>query len=415
MVQNAGVTEPGGTEIVCAECGTVNSTSETFCAGCGAFLEWQTRTQPTVPGPKPVIPQAGRTAQGRTSPGRSTGPQRSGRSLKAQVSTNTLRGEAGSTLPLQIDLHNLGTTVDRISVELLGPAEEWATIEPPAINLLPGTSGTITVTIQLPGRSEVPGPVVDYGLGIRSSQHPAESILRRGEIQIESFTDVQARLRPTVLRASGPARATVSVSNDGIAPVSLTLTGDDAEGILEFGFAPPRIDLAPRSTGDVTVRIAPREGSRQDQPHPVSFAIVLVETDGPSQRLDGTYIPETPPPPAPPRVEAPAAPPPPAVVTVTSGRSGLGPWGCVIGILVGLIVAIGAVSLVGYLACSANEQCSAACLEGGLSSPGCTVCELGFDAPWCSPTGVDPAPQEPAPVDPDQPDVGTGEEPAPEN
>lgn len=403
------MTEPGGTEIVCAECGTVNSTADKFCAGCGAFLEWQTRTQPVVPGPKPVAPQAGRTT-----PGRTTGPS-SGRSLKAHVSANTLRGEAGSTLHLQIDLHNLGTTVDRIGVELLGPAEKWATIEPPAVNLLPGTSGTITVTFVLPGKSEVPGPVVDYGLGIRSSEHPAESILRRGEIQIESFSDFQARLRPTVLRARGPASATVSVSNDGIAPVSLTLTGDDTEGVLDFRFARPRLDLPPRSTGDVAVRIAPRDADRQEQPHPVSFAIVLAETDGRTQRLDGTYIPEAPPPPEPPRIETPAPPPAPAVVTVTSGRSGLGPWGCLIGALVGLIVAIGAVSLVGYLACSANEQCSQACLEGGLSSPGCTVCELGFDAPWCSSTGVDPAPQEPAPVDPDQPDVGTGEEPAPEN
>lgn len=396
------MTEPAGRDVVCAQCGTANPADATFCAGCGAFLEWQTRTQPAASGPKPVAPQPARAGSGRSTHTRSTGPQRSGRSLKAHMSTTLLQGEAGSSLPLTVELHNLGTTVDRITVEILGPAEAWASIEPPALNLLPGTSGSITVTFRLPTKSQLTSPVVDFGLGIRSAEHPRESLLKRGEIQIETFSEFEARLRPTVLRARGRAQAAVAVANAGITPLSLVLSGDDSEGVLDFVFAPEHLQLEPRSDAEVSVRVAPRDLARGDHPDPVTFTITVSEAGGQSHQLTGTYVPVPPPPlePEPPRPPVQQTAPAPVVVQSGSGRS---PWGCLVGLLLGLVVAALVVGGIGYAICSSNEQCRATCIDSGLSSQGCNLCDFGLGGPFCQ-----DAPD--APVDPVVPDDVQGPE-----
>lgn len=371
------MTQPHEADIVCTDCGAVNKAGAKFCVRCGTFLEWQTRTQSVPSGPSAVPPSAGRPS--RSTP---TGSRDDGHALIAHMSTHTLVGEAGSTVDLTISLHNRGSTVDQLSVVVLGPAEAWADIEPAFVNLLPDARATVTIAFRLPRREDVEQTTVDFGVGIRSREHPEQSVLKRGEIQVEAFTDFTATMRPSVLRARAEATTTVELTNRGTTAVSASLQAEDAEDALQLSFSPGQLHVSPRTSGQATLHVRPRVVRRGGQPETHRFSVTVSTPDGRQEQLDGTYITVPEPAPATPTPPPAPTPAPPVVQQVPYPRR-RGPWGCLIGLLVGLVVAVAVVGGIAWAVCQSNDQCRSACLDDGFDSPGCNLCDL-VGEPFCS-------------------------------
>ena len=56
----------------------------------------------------------------------------------ASLATKSVRVEPGAGASLEIRVRNTGQVVDQFSLDILGDAAPWTTVEPPSLSLFPG-------------------------------------------------------------------------------------------------------------------------------------------------------------------------------------------------------------------------------------------------------------------------------------
>ena len=272
--------------IICTKCGQNNEGGATFCARCSAFLEWTGERVEERPTPGPVTPQAVPATRS-THP--STVPVPPDRLVLTTLSNSVQTVDPGNQAVFTLEVRNLGPTVDRLAIEVLGDVAAWAEVEPPALNLMPGTSGTATVRFRPPRSSAMRAGDVSFGVGIRSAEHPGASVVERGVISITPFTELEVELAPRVTHGRRGGSVTVRAANAGNVPVSLALAGGDPENALGFRFTPSTLRIEPGATALASIAVSADGpflfGSRRSRP----FQIVATAADQPRRTLEGTF------------------------------------------------------------------------------------------------------------------------------
>src|SRR5256885_11121011 len=123
-------------------------------------------------------------------------------SVIARLSTPQLTVDPGGEAILEVLVRNNGRVVDEYTLEMLGEAAPWVTVDPPSISLFPGTDGMVRVTIQPPRASTTAARPVPFGVRVRSREDQDASVTEEGVIDVTAFADTIAELLPSTSRGS---------------------------------------------------------------------------------------------------------------------------------------------------------------------------------------------------------------------
>ena len=200
----------------------------------------------------------------------------------ATIENVTLEVDPGGQVSSDVRVRNTGMVVDRIVLEVLGAAAGWAEIEPPQLNLLPGTDATARVTFRPPRSAEVLAGDVDYAVRARSQEDPDGSVVEEGSVRVGEFDELTAELEPRTARGRRVAKFRLVVSNLGNHPVTTEISALDPDLLLNFRISPPTIVSQPGTSTFVKIRSAPRKRFVRGPDTSLPFqAFVLPETEAP--------------------------------------------------------------------------------------------------------------------------------------
>jgi hypothetical protein len=223
--------------VVCRKCGRQNAAGTTFCASCGAFLEWtgeavdpDAQPSPRPPGPTPERPALPRAPQSAV--------------IVADLDPNDLRIEPGAEVAARIRIRNTGHVVDELSLAVEGEPGAWADVEPRSLNLYPGTEGGATVTFRVPRAASATAGVHPFGLAVRSRVSPTSSVVLPGRLEVLGFDAVTVEMVPRRRRGYRGARYELRVSSEGNRPATVGLTAVDPDGELRLEIRPPTSTVA---------------------------------------------------------------------------------------------------------------------------------------------------------------------------
>jgi hypothetical protein len=177
----------------------------------------------------------------------------------ATIENVTLEVDPGAETSCDVRVRNTGMVVDRVLLEVLGEAADWAEIEPPQLNLLPGTDGTARVIFRPPRSSDVLAGLVDFAVRARSQEDPDGSVVEEGTVTVARFSELVAEMRPRTVRARRRARFRLIVSNLGNHPLNTEISALDADAELDFRIHPEVIVTRPGTSTFVKLRAAPRK------------------------------------------------------------------------------------------------------------------------------------------------------------
>ncbi|HEY1574362.1 MAG TPA: hypothetical protein VGG05_23700 [Pseudonocardiaceae bacterium] len=208
----------------------------------------------------------------------------------ATIETVTLDVDPGAEVSSEVRIRNTGMVVDRVLLEVLGAAADWAVIEPPQLNLLPGTDGVATVTFKPPRSSDVLAGTVDYAVRARSQEDPAGSVVEEGSVTVTRFTELTADMEPKTARGRRSANFRLVVSNLGNHPVTTEVSALDPDLLLNFRVRPPVVVAMPGTSTYVKLRAAPRKRFVRGPDKSLPFqAFVLPESAEPVT-VDGAVL-----------------------------------------------------------------------------------------------------------------------------
>jgi hypothetical protein len=208
----------------------------------------------------------------------------------ATIETVTLDVDPGGEVSSEVRVRNTGMVVDRVLLDVLGAAADWAVVEPPQLNLLPGTDGVATVTFRPPRSAEVLAGTVDYAVRARSQEDPAGSVVEEGSVTVTRFTELTAELEPKTARGRRAANFRLVVSNLGNHPVTTEVSALDPDLLLNFRLRPPVVVAVPGTSTYVKLRAAPRKRFVRGPDKSLPFqAFVLPESAEPVT-VDGAVL-----------------------------------------------------------------------------------------------------------------------------
>lgn len=200
----------------------------------------------------------------------------------------------GERIMVQVDLFNQGTAVDHFRIQVDDIPKEWVTIPQDTLQLMPGTRGALTFSLQPPRTEETKAGPHPYRLRVVSTLNTNEAASVTGRLVVKPFVDFYVDMRPTQLVNGQKAR--LLVKNQGNAPAEYRISGRDAGEAIRYSLQPDRLAATPgeRVVTEVTLSAKQRPfiGSRQMLP----FSLVIRTATEEQKNINGqlTVLPRLP-------------------------------------------------------------------------------------------------------------------------
>ncbi|MGW6131997.1 COG1470 family protein [Cellulomonas sp. NPDC055163] len=195
-----------------------------------------------------------------------------------------------AAVPLQI--YNNGELVEGYHLEVVGPAKGWASIEPEDVSLYPGASTTATVMFFPPRSAAVPAGELRFGVRVVPTEHPEETVVPEGAVEVLPFMETTAELVPRTSHGRRGAKVRVAVDNRGNQPVTVALRGADQADALRFGVKPAVSTVGSGNAAFTDLRVEPVRSMWRGQPRTLPYTATVEPRDGTPVTLDGTFVQE---------------------------------------------------------------------------------------------------------------------------
>jgi hypothetical protein len=167
--------------------------------------------------------------------------------------------QPGQQASCNVLVRNIGPVVDRIVLDVLGEAKDWAMVEPSELSLMPGTGEAARVVFRPPRASRPRAGEFPFALRAYSREDPEGSVIVEGSATLGPFTDIKAELVPKTSHARRRGRHRLIVENRGNTSASLEVSAADPDTALGFRFRPDLFFLEPGTATFVRLRVDPRK------------------------------------------------------------------------------------------------------------------------------------------------------------
>jgi len=217
---------------------------------------------------------------------RQTGPV----GISVTLDDSTPTAPAGTDTTCYVQIVNTGMVVDRITLDVLGEASEWAAVEPPVLNLLPAANGSVRVTFSPPRSPTVLAGEVPFAVRARSQEDPDGSSVEEGTVRVGSYHDLTSSIVPKTSTDKRSASHRLTIENRGNEALNIRLGGVDPDEALSFRFTPDLILAEPGTDTSVKVRVAPRKRFVRGSNKSLPFQVFTLPDDGEPVTTDATML-----------------------------------------------------------------------------------------------------------------------------
>ena len=200
---------------------------------------------------------------------------------------NVAPGESASC---EILVRNTGTVVDQFTLQVEGDAAVWAVVEPPALNLYPGSEPGVSTLRFFPPRSPqtASGPA-RFALRATSREDPSVSATARGVLNVAPYYDLAAELMPQTSQGRRRAEHRFLVNNQGNTRMRAAVNATDPDNLLRFNVTPSTLSADPGTDASATLQVRPQKlmylGNTLVRP----FEVTGVSEGAPALRAQGQF------------------------------------------------------------------------------------------------------------------------------
>lgn len=196
----------------------------------------------------------------------------------------------GSQAAVVLRVRNTGKIVDQFTVQVLGDAAPWSTVDPPTVSLFPGAEGSTTITFAPPRSPATRAGTLPFGVQVESKEDPAGSVVEEGTLEVAPFSDVSAEIVPRTSRGSTGATHDLALDNRGNVALSAIVKGLDPDRLLEFDVRPPALAADPGAAALAKVRVKPKRTFWRGPAVSRPFQLNVEIPDAPPLVLDGSLF-----------------------------------------------------------------------------------------------------------------------------
>ena len=154
------------------------------------------------------------------------------------VSQTEVRAKLGEEVELEITVRNLSEIVDVFLVDVEGVDVSWHELSVESSSLFPGDTIRSVLTFNVPEESGAIAKAYPFTVIARSRRDAEVREALDCTLVILPSYDFGASMNPQIVEAA-VGTYTITIENEGNAPVAFGLRGSDPEAVCTFSFSPP--------------------------------------------------------------------------------------------------------------------------------------------------------------------------------
>lgn len=189
-----------------------------------------------------------------------------------------------------VRLENTGMVVDRVLLDVVGDAADWARVEPAQVNLLPGATERVHITFQPPRAASTAPGEVPFALRAMSTEDPEGSSVDEGLVHVGEFGDLAAQLAPKSSTGRRAAKFRLIVENRGNRPEPIRVEPFDPENKLGFKTKPGTFTAQPGTATFVRVKTVPRKTFLRGPNRTLPFEVTALPEQGQAPADEGVML-----------------------------------------------------------------------------------------------------------------------------
>ncbi|MFI0409272.1 hypothetical protein [Actinomadura sp. 3N508] len=182
--------------------------------------------------------------------------------------------DPGAAATVTLKLRNTTDLVEEYRIAVAGAPAVWAGVEPRALRLYPGTTGTAEITFRPPRTPDATAGGHPFAVEVVPAEQPGDKTVVEGQLTVTPFTEVRAELLPHTVRGRFRGKPRFAVDNLGNTRLTASLTGKDNSGQLGFELHPANVQVEPGRAAWVRGRVRPGSiawfGQRESHPYTVN-------------------------------------------------------------------------------------------------------------------------------------------------
>ncbi len=202
-----------------------------------------------------------------------------------------VRVEPGGQAALVAVVRNQSGIVDNYELRVVGWPEEWWTISPQTVHLVPAGAESETpeqeVHVHLHPPRSPQAEARSWAVKVTAASGARQGVVAGAPatVEIAPYERFDARIRPERARGEGSAEFTIPVRNLGNSTLALSLTGEDPDGQVRFDFSPGLLEVPAGVESRATLRVsAPRSRAGAER-----RLTILAEGEQETRSLSATF------------------------------------------------------------------------------------------------------------------------------
>ena len=210
--------------------------------------------------------------------------------LAAAVEPSNVAVIPGDVATALLRIWNRGDVVDRVTLEVLGPAAGWVAVEPAEVSIMPGDESSATLLVQPPRGGDTPAGEHAVAVKLVSSVDPNAVAVEEFTITVAAFGDVVAEVVPRTSTGRRTAEHQLTISNRGNAGVEVSIEARDPDDALGFRLDPERLTIPADGAAIARVRARARRSVRGTAPLMRQMQFVVQPAGAPDVVVDASFL-----------------------------------------------------------------------------------------------------------------------------
>lgn len=207
--------------------------------------------------------------------------------IRVTPSSTQLQVQAGGVpVPVTLQVQNLGEIVDKFLVEIEGLDESWHSRSASSIALMPQATDQVQISFHPPKKKGVRAKAYPFAITVRSQSISEEATSVVGQLEVLPSVEFKLGVHPYRVSARRKGRYLVSLANNGVSGINLSLTATDLDEGLRLHFDNENPEVTAWNTVEVPMIAKPKRGSMVGERKRYDITVTAMAADGNPQSIN---------------------------------------------------------------------------------------------------------------------------------
>jgi hypothetical protein len=199
--------------------------------------------------------------------------------LQMTSDRDDLKIPPGNAQTINLGFSNTGGVGINLELDVKGPPESWLAFTPgESLTLAPGEANAVALAVSVPSQA----PLGYYPLTILVQEVDDPSLNARINLMLEVIKpgDIMIAVDPPQVEGEMSGVFNILLNQTGLTPVTVSLTGSDDNGWLDYSFSPPNVTVPAGGKASSRLTVGAKQSLTEMEARAVPFVVSASSADG---------------------------------------------------------------------------------------------------------------------------------------